>query len=471
MKFSVYVSAEKIMVVGHTGNKIERYASYPLPEGTLYNGTIIDGAYLTESLTSMKIQHPELFLGGVTLVVDGSTILSRRLIAPKLSKKQYLQLVRDDFADSVGDANELICGYRKVDPSDNAILACAVNKAQVDSYISTFTSAGIKLNAIHVGVDTVLSFVKTRPELREGTIVINVVDGFTMLSMLFINGSNVFMSRTRLYGDEKEQVFQNILENLNGLIQFTRSQKFDDISVSYYLGVKESDMRLLEAFNPYTDIRLGVLAVNENHDEVPPEAHFACLSMMFGGQGIDLVEAHKELERFIRAKRPKKLWIPLMAAYVLLLAAAAVYLMTEIDKETGRINEIKAYINSPAIRQTQSDFKILMGEIAHYSDIAWQMERKVEFEKGFPVITGRMMDLIVLNHGVDINVTSFIFDEKTCDVRIVADCADAGISADYVDALYRSGIVKTVNYQGYGSNTNGVFSFAVEIVLDVEGAE
>ena len=224
MKSSIYVSAEQIQVIGHLGGAVRRYVTYPIPEGTMFNGTITDSAFLAECLMSLKREHSELFSSGTTLIVDGSTILSRRITSPNLSHKQYLQLVRDDFADSIDSTDNLVCGYHKLQSVENAILACAVNKAQVDSYISTFNEAGIKLSGIHIGVDTILGLVKSRADLQQGTIVINVIDGLTMLSMLFENGNNIFISRSRLYGEEKEQVFRSVLENLNGLIQFTRSK-------------------------------------------------------------------------------------------------------------------------------------------------------------------------------------------------------------------------------------------------------
>jgi len=471
MKSSIYVSAEHIQVIGYAGNTVKQFVTYPIPEGTVYNGTITDSAFLAECLTSMKRDYPDLFKSDVTLVVDGSTILSRRIVTPRLSKKQYLQLVRDDFADSIENTADLVCGYRKLQTAENSILACAVNKALVDSYISTFLSAGIKLDAIHVGVETILSFVKTKQELQKSALVINIIDGHTMLSMLFQDGSNVFMTRTRLYGEEKEQLLQNVLENLNGLIQFSRSQKLGEIAVSYYLGVNEADIRLLEAFNPYTDIRLDTLSVYESFGEIPPDAHFTCLNMMYGGDCIDLIAARRELDKFVKSKRPKKLWIPLLAIYIVVLAAVAAYLWWENSRTDKLISEVNEYIQSPAILQRQAEIDALMRETALYQDITRQVDEKATWENGMPKASSRMMDLIVFNHGVDVTVTSFEFSESTGVVRVNAACADANVSADYVDALYRSGVASSVWYQGYGSGADGVFTFTVDITLNVEGVK
>jgi len=374
MKSSIYVSAEQIQAIGYTGKSVNQLVTYPLPEGTIYNGTITDSAFLAECLASMKKENPALFKSGVSLVVDGSTILTRRIVTPKLSAKRYLQLVRDDFADSAESSDDLVCGYRKLDSAENAILACAVNKTQVDSYISTFGESGIKLDSIHMGVELILSFVKSRQELQSSTVVLNIIDGFTMLSLLFENGNNIFMSRSRLYGEEKEQVFQNVLENLNGLIQFTRSQKIGEITVSYYLGVAEADMRLLDAFNPHPDIRLGTLRVIEGQGDIPPSAHFACLNMVYGGDSIDLISRRKDLDKYVKAKRPKKLWIPFLIIYVVVLAGIAGYLWWQNSILDSSINEIKNFLYAPATVEKQAELQALGRETNMYNSIATHVD-------------------------------------------------------------------------------------------------
>jgi len=471
MKSSIYISAEQIQVIGYNGNSAKRFAAYPIPEGTVYNGTITDSAFLTECLASMKKDHPDFFKSGASLIVDGSTILSRRLTTPKLGNKQYLQLVRDDFADSVENTDDLVCGYRKLPSAENAILACAVNKSQVDSYVSTFMRAGIKLDAIHVGVGAILSFVKSKPDLQKSVIVINIIDGVTMLSMLFVEGSNVFMTRSRLYGEEKEQVFQNVLENLNGLIQFARSQSLGEITKSYYLGANESDIRLLEAFNPYTDIQLDTITIYESFGEIPPTAHFASLNMLYGDDGIDLIAARAELEKYVKAKKPKKLWIPLLAAYIVVLAAMAVYLWWQNANVDRQIADLDSYITSPDIVQKQTEINDLNKEITYYGEIARQIDDKTAWENTMPKAASHMMDMIVYLHGVAVTVTSFEFNEATGVVRVSATCADANVSADYVDALYRSGVASSIGYQGYGSGQDGLFTFSIDITLNVGGAE
>jgi len=466
MKSSIYVSAEQIQVIGYSGGAVRQYVSYPLPEGTIYNGTITDSAFLIECLTSLKKSDPELFKRGVSLIVDGSAILSRRLTAPRLNRKRYLQMVRDDFADSIDDTANLVCGYRVLEGSENAILGCAVNKVLVDSYLSAFKEAGIKLTGIRIGVEAILNYVRSRPELRKSTVVLNVIDGPTMLSMLFESGINVFMSRTRLYGDEKEQVFQSVLENLNGLIQFAKSQNINEISQSFYLGINDADINLLAAFNPHTEININTLPVYKEKGKVPPEAHFACLNMLFGDKGVDLIAARAELNKYIKSKKPKKLWIPLLAAYIVILAAPAVYLLFEVRSVEADIDEIETHLNSPAVVAKQAELNDVTAETMLYNNISRQVDEKTGWENSIPKAVSGIFNLIMYEHGVEVRVNNFEFDEAKGTVRVSAVCLNAKISADYVDALYENDVVRNIEYTGYGSDNFGMYTFGIEITLN-----
>jgi Tfp pilus assembly PilM family ATPase len=108
MSISIYISTEQIEVLDYNGKNIIKYVAYPLSEGVMYNGTIIDYPLLLEALTALVKSNPGLFKGEVTLIVDGSTLLSRKITCPKLNNKQYLNLVRDEFVDSFESLDDIV---------------------------------------------------------------------------------------------------------------------------------------------------------------------------------------------------------------------------------------------------------------------------------------------------------------------------------------------------------------------------
>jgi hypothetical protein len=468
MKSSIYISADMIQVIGYSGKNIKKIAGFRLPEGTMFNGNIMDAPFLTECLVSMKKDNRALFKGKVYLVVDGSSVLTRRLSTPKLRHKQYLQRVRDDFADSIANPDEMVCAYKKL--GDGTVLGCAVNKAQVDSYINTFKKAGIKLSGIRVGAELLHMLVRSVSVLQHATVVLNLLDGQTMLSAIFVNGVNIMMQRTRLYGDEKEQIHTQIVESLSNLNQFVQSQKYDEITQSFYLGISDADMVLLEERDTHEAITLGKLILYEGNVTLPPEAHFACLNMQYGHKGIDLIDASRELEKYIKSKRPKKLWIPALVVYAAVLIGVAVYLFLELRDVNERIDEINAFLNDPAVIATRDELNTLMDETNNIERIAAQFNNRLDWEETMPTATSYMINQILFGHGIEVEISSFDFNKASGIVRVSASTRNATVANDFVKALYDIGVAQQVMYRGFGTGGGG-YSFGLDITLKVGEGE
>jgi hypothetical protein len=230
-------------------------------------------------------------------------------------------------------------------------------------------------------------------------------------------------------------------------------------------------MDLLHILNPYADIDLSSLDPCAASSELPPNAHLAYLNILLGNDCIDLVAARKQLNRYIKSKRPKKLWIPLLALYVVVLAFPAVYLTLEVRRVEVDIDSINEYINSPTVAERLAELNALSQETASYLEIVRQTEEKTAWENTMPKASSNMLDSIILLHGKDVLVTNFTFDDSAGLVRISANCANAHVSADYVDVLYGLGIAREVVYTGYGSGGDGRFTFSVDVTLNAEGDE
>ncbi|MCL2617602.1 MAG: hypothetical protein FWD98_00970 [Defluviitaleaceae bacterium] len=465
MRTSIYISAEQIQAVGIAKKDAKAYAVQHLPEGVMYNGMIMEETTLSESLAALKKSNPAMFKRPVSLVVDGSSILNRRLITPKLRDKQYLQLVRDDFVDSIGDVNDLVCTYRKLaskKEKEHAILGFAVNKVLIDRYVATFNEAGIKIESMRIGIEMLLEFVKTMPALQQSTVIVNVLDGHIMLSMIFVDGESVFSQRTRLYGEDREQIIGNVADNLNTLLQFVQSQNYEGAACSYYFGISLSEASALQARNTYPGLKIEAFY---KRSIVPSEAHFATLDVMFGGKGLDLLKARKALDAYVKSKRPKRTWIALLVLYFTCLAGLAGYLVYEIHELDFEISLVNRFVTAPIVAERQEHIRGLMSDTTGYNNVLEQVDAKWVWEGSMAAAESRIMDFVLFGHGLEVDVTSFSFNENTGVVRINATAADAGVSVDYVHAMYDNGIARDVMYHGFGSNAQGRFTFTVDIYL------
>ena len=468
MKVSIYFSAEQILMIGHDGGAAKKFIAHPLSEGVVYNGAIIDSGMLVDALNKIKAGNAGLFKGEVSLIIDGSSILMRRVSTPKLNAKSYKQLVRDEFSDTAQDAGEIVCGYRELRVGENAIIGFSANREQVEKYISVFSDAGIKLSAIHIGMEAIISFVETKPAMQTGTFVLNLVDGMTMLTMLFVSGINVFMSRSRLYGEDREQMLGNILDNLNGIVQFTQSQRVGELTRSYYLGLNAEELRRISDRNHHSSISIENLQVYEGPGgSPPPETHFCCLNMRLTGRKVNLVSVRKEQGSFTKDKKPGKTWIFLLALLVIGLVGPSVYLFMQVSGLDSDISRVSGQINSPNTQMRLVELDLLNQENAFLNDVNAQEGIMENYHRTLTPVERSMLEFFLFNHGEEVTVRSISYDSMSRTVNLSAVCPDATVSADYVDVLYASGRVERVTYRGYGYEGD-LYAFTVEILLIVE---
>ncbi|MCL2079532.1 MAG: hypothetical protein FWH17_06770 [Oscillospiraceae bacterium] len=470
MNVSIYISAEQIQAVEHEGKKAVSYTAQPLPEGVMYNGTIIDHSILLEALNAMKRKNPSLFTGKVTLVVDGSSLLNRKISSPRLSRKQYLNLIRDDFADSFESSDEIVCGYSSLPASEGAILGFAANRAQVDSYTSVFAEAGIALGSIRVGTEALLGFVSEKPELQKGVAAVNVIDGMTMLTAIFVNGSNVFMSRTRLYGEAAQEKLTYILDNLNGLMQFTQSQKLGSLTHSYYVGIGASEVAYMQQQSPHEGITLCALAVQGRGEQAMPiEAHFCLFAAYLGRGNVDLIAARRELDKYIKSKGPKKAWLIFLIVYIFVLSAPAVYFLAQSVVLRNDIDDINAFLSSAEVQRALTEIETLRVETIALNEISTQAENVFAWQRSLPIANAVLLDEVIFDHGVDVVAREFNFNDRTGVVRLTASCTDSKAPNDFIETLLKSPLVSDIRYQGFTGSTGETFTFTVDIYLNGGG--
>lgn len=477
MKSSVYVSSEKVDVIGYvkagTGVAVKGYVTAPLPEGTMINGKIIDSAHLTETLSALRVKAPELF-AEPSLIVDGASIQTRRDTAPKLSPRQFEQFVRDGFAETAENVEELACAWRVLGSAEGggtSFFACAVDRAQVESYIATFRSAGIKLQSIHVGTQALMHYIGTRPDILMHTFVLNVIDGVMMLSMVVDNGVSVFISRTRLYGDSYEQTIQHILGNLPGLISFNRSQKFNEITHSYYMGLNPEDLDLMRQISPYPDILLNIPNLYQGvkgGETLTPTAHFAFLNTLMGPKSIDLMQSLKELDKRKRRNKPKKLWIPLIAGMLALVAVISGVLGFQAFQYARDIDEINQYLEDPGIVSKVQELDAIRNETVVIQQAVDQLRAKEEQDAAKALMSVRMLNVIEETQRDWVRIVSISFDENQSAVHVNGSSPTETGIAEFVRTLKLSEWVKDVKYTGYGPAGDG-YSFSLSITLAAAG--
>jgi len=242
VKTSVYIANGSVHIVkgSCSGRKvtIKEIRESGINEGSIINGVITDSAALKASLEKAAIDAKS-----ISLVIDGSNVITKLLEVPLLSdQKKLLPLIADNFQD-IENRENMITDYMVVDQHNEAggatVFATMVEKEFLQEYIELFQSLGLKIESIDIALSCMIKYIMNIGRLFEETFVYAVLDKHTVTLMLFVEGNYRISRRVRLMADmnNKEELFDEIVKVLLNLIQFNKSEKGDrDITDFYFSG-------------------------------------------------------------------------------------------------------------------------------------------------------------------------------------------------------------------------------------------
>lgn len=247
----VYISNTDVQVVSaeskRNGLFIKNVFKFPLREGAMLNGVIIDEGALKKALTKVKEQG----INEVHLVVDSAKILAKTATIPSMNKKQALQFVKDELSVIENNAStSMVYDYAYLDKDDKVagaskILCVGVERKFIESYLDVFKEAGIEIKSIDYAVNSLISLVKKFTDFTNKTYVITQVDGQNTNSVLFINNEYVLTSRSRVFANKGTNEYNNEIGGLvSQLKQFASSTTHKTpISDIYFFGITEEESK------------------------------------------------------------------------------------------------------------------------------------------------------------------------------------------------------------------------------------
>lgn len=251
MTTTVYFSNAYIRVMSASADKkgitVSKFASLPVEHGALINGAITNENEIKLMLARLW-QENDFPTNNIDIVIDSSSIMTKRLVVPKTNDANILSIVSKEFGE-VESNSELIFDYFVLTPSlkegGAEIIACAAERGFISGYIELFSALGekVKISSIDYVLDCGIKFWQFVSEFKEKTAIVAVLDGNILSLTLFVNGRYRFNNRTRLID---ERGFPGSVDEIAGLlssmIQFNRSERSGfDISDIYFCGLTEDE--------------------------------------------------------------------------------------------------------------------------------------------------------------------------------------------------------------------------------------
>lgn len=268
METSVFISNNFITAVSGTlkkqGGEVKVAVKAPLPDGVIINGVIMNDEALADSLKKLWAQNPT-FGSSASVVISSSQVLSKRLNVPIVSDLKLLDIIKDEYSE-VENYDKLVYDYRVLNPKREGggaeILTCACEREFIESYITLFKNAGIRLESINTALSAAIDVLSITLPQKHKTYVLANLNGNNLSSLLFVNGEYYYSSRSRLFEEIGSLDFAMELSRLfASLVQFNQSQKTGfDITDIYLSGdlPKETD-NLLKTISDSVGVAASVI--------------------------------------------------------------------------------------------------------------------------------------------------------------------------------------------------------------------
>jgi len=158
MKNTLFCSPTHLRLVcgdaNSKGIKIKIIAEIPLPEGGMSDGAIADKnimiGFLTDIINKYELDHHE-----TTFVIDNDYIRVKRIDVPSLKHTEVMDIITKDFSEHDGHPSGNILDYAITDKKRGengfAVLAAAIGKSLIETYLDVILGAGLNLKNIAVG--------------------------------------------------------------------------------------------------------------------------------------------------------------------------------------------------------------------------------------------------------------------------------------------------------------------------------
>lgn len=476
MKTSIYISNDQIQVLSYnpsgTGRvKAASYISRVLPEHSIFNGVITDMGALSSILSEMVQSNRRLFTNA-SLTIDTNAVLTKKINVPQLKDWQYQKVAREELANNSGSYDDLIYDYALKQEKDNLyMLGMAVNRPLVESYLSLFQGVGVQLSAIYIGMDLIIDFVKNFPELNRGSVALSIIDGVSMLSMIFDEGRFMFATRTRIIADTEQEFAVKILQSLTSLIQFNRS-----VSVSYYMGVSPSLMDMMRETKPTgieAELRtLDCLKNVENASVIGDLVHYSIIGAFAGKKNINLTETYRKSFSKVKKQQIIKPWHLIAGLLILGVIGSFVFLKYQTFALQAQIKQIKAYVENPD-HVAERDY---VNELTQKTEQL--LARKTQYQTAdaiinlYPQLSPDIINWLYNKTDATVGVESFDFDAVSGKISLNLVAGTQLDSTAYVSRIESYEDFESIAYKGYSKEATGFrFSIVIKLVAREVSAE
>lgn len=265
MSTIVYLSNQFVQAVEVKGSRSYAVCQEMTPEGSIINGIVTDEDTFIDFIRRFFIKN-KLSRKDCTLVISSSQITTKMLELPKAGSADMNKMIAREFSDR--GADEMLYVYHPMETEDTGkmqkILAAAVDRRFVKTYVELFAQAGIEVIAMEPAVINFTRRFMEEEMVEKQNCIVQVHDGMEVISILFVDGIYLFSQRNRILADESKETFAREAEALvQGLLQFAASQKLEK-PITRLIVCGQNQKELLEVMSSSSEFS-DLIELSEYH--------------------------------------------------------------------------------------------------------------------------------------------------------------------------------------------------------------
>lgn len=172
------------------------------PEGSIINGSVTDDEGFSRFLQDFW-ERCLLPKKDVTLILGSAQAVTRLIEVPNMSHKKMLEYLPREFA-SVERSREPVYGYHQISREGALckVLAVMVERSFLEPHVERFKEMGICLDGIVMAAMAKIQAFHHLGYLRDHTCIVQMLDGMSLLNVLYVKGKYQQFTRSRISGEQ-----------------------------------------------------------------------------------------------------------------------------------------------------------------------------------------------------------------------------------------------------------------------------
>ena len=442
------------------------------PEGSLINGIITDEDAFTSWIKAFFLTN-RLPRKDITLVVNSTQFITKVLEFPKIKDSEIRKMVPREFSEN--RTENTLFTYFTLDEGHTRkqkILATAVEKGFLISYMNFFRQAGIEVTSVDSAISCMVRMFMNSPEINKKTCLVQVLDGREVISMLFVKGVYFYSQKNRLFTQDSvdKDMHKELTAVTDRILQFAAAQQIKEpINVLYLCG------------NGQKEFQTAV----ENSQVFKGEKVLS-ISKTLRRQGVDFVysagylltqkkenpfykQIIREQPEVKRRRETMEFILPSVAVLVICLIITA-FLGNRYFSGVEELRIHQQNMQDNDLVNANASYRLASTNVASLSAKTEQARSIWQHLLSYPTINSSVQQILndCAEGIVSIEIKSFQRDSGV--LAIDASATDVRSINGFVANLQTQEIFENVEYSGY-TYTSGPNNYSIHVVCSLaEGA-